>query len=86
MLGRVEAADYAENDEDVRIVSELMDDIRDVVTDYQVSSDPEQFLRALSLKKTCLDGASTGHIRTESRIDRKSPKYMHVNGSDGSIG
>ena len=51
MLGRVEAADYAENDEDVRIVSELMDDIRDVVTDYQVSSDPEQFLRALSLKK-----------------------------------
>ena len=33
-----------ENDEDVQIVSELMDDIRDTVTDYQVSSDLRPFL------------------------------------------
>ena len=28
---------YTENDEDVQIVFEFMDDIRDAVTDYQVS-------------------------------------------------
>ena len=29
-----------ENDDDVRVVSELMEDIRDVVADYQVSGNP----------------------------------------------
>jgi hypothetical protein len=29
-----------------QIVSELMDDIRDAVIDYQVSGDPKPFLRA----------------------------------------
>ena len=51
MLGRVEAAGYTENDVDVQIVSELVDDIRDAVTDYQVSGDPKQFIRALSLRQ-----------------------------------
>jgi len=37
VLGRVEAAGYIENDEDIHVVSELMDDIRGAVTDYQVS-------------------------------------------------
>ena len=44
VLDRVNAAGYKETDEDVRIVSEFMDDIRDAVTDYQVSSNPKQFL------------------------------------------
>ena len=43
VLDRIEAVGYVENDKDVQIVSELVDDIRDVVTDYQVSSDPKQF-------------------------------------------
>ena len=37
MLGNIGAVGYVENDEDVQTVSELMDDIRDAVTDYQVS-------------------------------------------------
>ena len=41
MLGHIEAAGYMENDKDVQIVSELIDDVRDAVTDYQVSGDPE---------------------------------------------
>ena len=39
-MDRVEDVDYKENDESARIVSELVDDIRDVVIDYQVSRDP----------------------------------------------
>ena len=34
---------YMENDKDVQTVSELMDDIRDAVTDYQVSSQSSCF-------------------------------------------
>ena len=39
---------YTENDEDVQIVSELVDDIRDAIIDYRVSGDPNLFLRASS--------------------------------------
>jgi hypothetical protein len=46
ILGRIEAADYTGNDEDVQIVSELMDDVRDAVADYQVSCDPKPLLSA----------------------------------------
>ena len=42
---RIQAADYAGDDKDFRIVSELMDDIRDTVTDYQVREDITPFLR-----------------------------------------
>ena len=41
---------YTENDEDVQIVSELMDDIRDAVVDYQVSGDLEPSLRTPSFR------------------------------------
>jgi len=41
VLGRVEAAGYTENDEDIHILSELMDDIRDPITNYQVGSTPK---------------------------------------------
>lgn len=46
VLSRVEDVGYTEDDEDVQIVSELMDNIRDVVIDYQVSCDPKPFLRS----------------------------------------
>ena len=44
VLGHVGAADYTGNEEDVRVVSGLMDEIRDAVMDYQVSDDPDQLL------------------------------------------
>jgi len=34
---RIQAEDYTGNEGDAQIVSELMDDIRDAVTDYQVN-------------------------------------------------
>ena len=39
----VEAVGYAGNDKNVRILSELADDIRDAVVDYQVRDDPVSF-------------------------------------------
>ena len=51
MSGRVEAAGYKENDEDAQIVSELMDDIRDAVTNYQVGGDPKPYLQVPSLRQ-----------------------------------
>ena len=46
LLGRVKAADYTENDEDVQTIAELMDEIRDAVTDHQVSGDSRLLLRS----------------------------------------
>jgi len=40
-----------ENDEDVQIVSKLMEDIRDAVIDYQVSGDPTLLPQALSFRQ-----------------------------------
>ena len=51
-MGRVEAVDYAGNEEDAQVVSDLMDKIRDVLTDYQVSVEPKQFLRPPSLNRS----------------------------------
>jgi len=62
VLDHIEAVEYKENDKDVQIVSELMDDVRDAVTDYQVSSDPRWFSITSLSKKTGLDGEPTGHI------------------------
>ena len=39
VLDRIQAADYAGDDKDVQIVSELLDDLQDAVTDYQVRED-----------------------------------------------
>jgi len=44
VLGRVEATDDVRNEGDVQIVSNLIDQIRDALTDYQVSLDPKRFL------------------------------------------
>ena len=38
MLDHIQAEGHKGNDEDIRTVSELMDDIRDAITDYQVSA------------------------------------------------
>jgi len=50
-LGRAEAVDYVENDEDVQIVSELVEDIRDAVINYWVSEDPTPLLWAPSFRQ-----------------------------------
>ena len=43
MLSCTEAADYVENKEDVQKTSDLVDQIQEALTDYQVSRDPKQF-------------------------------------------
>lgn len=44
VIDRVTAVGYTESDEDAKIVSELTDDIRDALIDYQVSGNPKPFL------------------------------------------
>ena len=61
VLGQIEAVGYVENEKDVQTVSELMDDIRDAITDYQVSSDSKPFMCTSSFKQTGLDGEPTSH-------------------------
>jgi len=51
VLSHTEAVGYIENDKDVQTVSELMDEIRDAVADYQVSSNLRQHLCASSFKQ-----------------------------------
>ena len=48
VLGRVETPGYTEDNEDVRVASKLMGDIRDAVTDYQVSCYPNPFPPTIS--------------------------------------
>ena len=45
-MGRVEAVEYMGNEEDIRAVSDLVDEIRDAAIDYQVSGDPNQLLQS----------------------------------------
>lgn len=45
VLDRIEAAGRAGNAKDIQIASDLMDDIRDAITDYQVRGDPKQLLQ-----------------------------------------
>ena len=69
MLNRIETRSRATDQEDTQIVTELMDDIRDIVTDYQVSGDRKLLLRPCL--QTDLDGAPAGPIRSESQVDCK---------------
>ena len=53
---------YVENDKDAQIVSELMDDIRDAVTDYQVSCQPDGVYLSSHSEKTGPDREPIGHV------------------------
>ena len=63
MLDRTQAEGYTRNDEDVDIVSELTDDIRDVITDYQVSVVFALLLRP-QLRRP-IGGTAASRIRAE---------------------
>ena len=45
VLDHIQAVGYMGDDKDIQIVSELMDDIRDAVTDHQVGENLTPFLR-----------------------------------------
>jgi len=60
--GRIGAVGHIASEGDVQIVTELTDDIRDAVIDYQASHSLESLLRSSHLGKTGPDGAPTGHI------------------------
>jgi len=66
-LGRIEAADHAENEADVRIVSDLVDEIRDAVMEYQASGDPDRFPPPLVKTRIAgTDRTTANHIQSES--------------------
>jgi hypothetical protein len=61
VLDRIETVGHAENKEDIQVVSELMDDIRDAVIACQVSGNLKAFLRP-RVEATRPDGKTAGHI------------------------
>ena len=66
-------------------MSDLMDDVRDAVIDYQVGGDSKPFLRVPHSGNRS-DGAPTGHIRSESQTDCESLKCVRLVMSDGLTG
>ena len=48
VLDRIEAVGYTENSKDAQAIFELMDEIQDAVTDYQVSGCSKPFLCLLT--------------------------------------
>jgi hypothetical protein len=77
-----EAVDYAGNEEDAQVVSDLMDKIRDALTDYQVSVDPKKFLRPPSLNRSSTGRTTESHTRSGSRADCESLNLMVTNMSN----
>ena len=61
VLGYIETGDYPGNKEEVRIVSELMDEIPDAVMDYQVSGNPNGSYDPL-IYPAGTDCTTTSHI------------------------
>ena len=63
-MGRIEAADHAGNETDAQIVSDLVDEIRDAVMEYQASCDPDW---SPPLVKTAgTDRTTANHIQSKS--------------------
>ena len=86
MLGHIGALGHVESDKDVQTVSELMDEIRDAVTDYQVSGDTRFFPHVFSFEQNWLDGDPTGHIQAEPQTDCESQNWTLVSISDSLAG
>ena len=74
---------YTESEEDVQIVSGLMEGIQNVVIDYQVSESLKLLLRT-RVEATGPDGATASHLLSESSNDCESQKQVRVNTADGS--
>lgn len=64
------------NEEDIRIVSELVEDTRDAIIDYQVSRVVQNGFYGPLIKVTGLDCMPTGDIQSESQAYCESPKQM----------
>ena len=62
MSDHITAVGHITCEGDAHIVSELTDDIRDAIVDYQVNSALKQFMWLFNLGKTGLDSTPTGHI------------------------
>ena len=65
VLGRIEAADYIGNKEDIQIVSDLMDRVQDAIMDYQVSVDSIASMTLLT-KGVGVDGTTASYTQSES--------------------
>jgi len=71
-LGRIGTVGLTANEEDIRIVSELMEDIRDAAIDYQVSVVIQNDIYGPLI--TCLDCLPTSNIQSEPQAYCESPK------------
>ena len=80
LYNRINAEDYKESQDDVQAVSEIADDIRDALLDYQVCSDrPYGTVVQLNLD-ILTDGTATDDICPELQTDCESynPSFKSV--------
>ena len=59
--GRIDTVGHTANEEDVQIVSELADNIRDAVIEYQVCGNPKPSPRS-GVEAIELDGTAAGYV------------------------
>ena len=72
LYNRINTEDYKESQDDVQAVSEIADDIRDALLDYQVCSDkPYATVVQLNLDISA-DGTAKGDTCPELQVDCES--------------
>ena len=69
---RINTEGYEESQGDIQAVSEIVDDIRDALLDYQVCNDRLCVAGVQLNRETLIDGAAAGDIRPELQADCES--------------
>ena len=69
---RINTEGYEESQGDIQAVSEIADDIRDALLDYQVCNDRPCVAGVQLNQDTLIDGAAAGDIRPELQVDCES--------------
>ena len=72
LYNRINTEDYKESQEDIQAVSEIADDIRGALLDYQVCSDRPRATVVRLNRDTLADGTAAGDIRSELQADCES--------------
>jgi len=72
LYNRLNTEDYKESQEDIQAVSEIADDIRDALLDYQVCGDRLRMTVIQLNRDTLADGTAAGDIRSELQVDCES--------------
>jgi len=72
LYDRINTEAYEEYQGDIQAVSEIADDIRDALLDYQVCNDRPYAAGVRLNRNVCIDGTATSDIRPELQADCES--------------